>query len=306
MTSDLPKPWIREERLRGDASTRSYARLWDNHGETAILVRYPRVDRLRLARDLEVRDWCSRHGLRVPGVINHNTEGGWAVLEDFGETDVEQDITAAAVEDRMVLGMRTIGPLVTLAELGPERLPLWNAPLDRARLRWELSGFELWYIRHHRAENPSPCVGDWLDQLARAINGHPRRVCHRDYHLNNLFFVDAGVVGLIDFQDLLVGPDTYDAVSLLGERAMPLVLGKDERDLIRRAWAERTGAAAGWTDRWRLVRIQRGLKVLGTFARLAATGAQDYGLWMEALARDLSPVLAAADAPRELVELVSS
>ena len=303
---NLPEPWIREEGLRGDASARSYARLWDIHGDTAVLVRYPRVDRRRLARDLEVRDWCSGHGLRVPAVIDHNIEGGWAVLEDFGETDIEQDITAAAVEERCELGMRTIAPLVTLATLAPEKLPQWNAPLDRLRLRWELSGFELWYLRHQCAVNPSPGVGEWLDRLALAIDGHPRRVCHRDYHLNNLFFVDAGEVGLIDFQDLLVGPDTYDAVSLLGERAMPLVLSEEERYLVSRAWAESTGAAAGWADRWRLVRIQRGLKVLGTFARLAATGAQSYDLWMEALARDLSPVLSAVDAPRELVALVGS
>jgi len=194
--------------------------------------------------------------------------------------------------------------LVTLAELGPERLPLWNAPLDRARLRWELSGFELWYIRHHRAENPSPCVGDWLDQLARAINGHPRRVCHRDYHLNNLFLLANGSVGLIDYQDILVGPDTYDAVSLLGERGMPRVLAEIERSQIQASWAAETNAQPGWSDRWRLVSAQRGLKVLGTFARLGAGGADEYGPWAEDLVRQIAPELAALEAPSELVDLL--
>ena len=131
-----------------------------------------------------------------------------------------------------------------------------------------------------------------------------RRVCHRDYHLNNLFFVNEGEVGLIDFQDILVGPDTYDAVSLLGERAMPLVLGDGHRDRIRQTWAERTGAAEGWQDRWRLVAIQRGLKVLGTFARLAASGSRGYEAWMAAQARNLTSELAAVDAPPKLAELV--
>jgi len=302
--ADLPKPWIRDQSLRGDASARSYSRLWDSHGGTAILVRYPRVDRLRLARDLEVRDWCCRQGLRVPAMIDHDVAGGWAVLEDLGERDAEREITAAEMGERLALGMRAITPLVIFARIAPEDLPGWNAPLGRQRLRWELSGLELWYLRHRCGVKPSPEVGKWLDLLAGAIADHPKRVCHRDYHLNNIFFVDAGEVGLIDFQDLLVGPDTYDAVSLLGERAMPLVLGKSQRERIRRAWAERTGATTGWRDRWRLVAIQRGLKVLGTFARLAASGAEGYEEWMEALARDLSPELAAVDAPPELVELV--
>jgi len=301
----LPEPWIRDERLRGDASTRSYARLWDADGRTAILVRYPRVDLRRLAHDLEVRDWCSRCGLRVPAVIDQDMDGGWAVLEDFGRTDAEQDITAAAVGERLALGLRTIPPLVTLARMAPEDLPHWNPPLDCSRLRWELSGFELWYLRHRLAVSPSPSIGLWLDRLAVTVDGHPKRVCHRDYHLNNLFFVHPEEVGLIDFQDILVGPDTYDAVSLLGERAMPSVLGEAERERIRQAWAEQTEAASGWRERWRSVRVQRGLKVLGTFARLAATGVSTYESWMRALARDLSRALAAVDAPPELVELVA-
>jgi aminoglycoside/choline kinase family phosphotransferase len=129
-------------------------------------------------------------------------------------------------------------------------------------------------------------------------------VCHRDYHLNNLFFVGTGEVGLIDYQDILVGPDTYDAVSLLGERAMPLVLGDGDRDRIRQTWAESTGATAGWKERWRLVTIQRGLKVLGTFARLAASGASGYEAWMAAQARNLTHQLEAVDAPPQLVGLV--
>ncbi len=240
----------------------------------------------------------------MPTVIDLDLAQGWAIVEDFGGTDAEQDMTAVEAGERVALGMQTIAPLEILAKMEPEDLPSWNAPLDRRRLRWELSGLELWYLRHRCGVEPCPEIGSWLDWLARAVAGHPRRVCHRDYHLNNLFFVSAREVGLIDFQDILVGPDTYDAVSLLGERAMPLILGESDRDRIRQAWARRTGAAAGWRERWRLVAIQRGLKVMGTFARLAASGAQGYEGWLAAQARILAHELAAVDAPPELVELV--
>jgi aminoglycoside/choline kinase family phosphotransferase len=144
----------------------------------------------------------------------------------------------------------------------------------------------------------------WLDELAGNIGEHPLRVCHRDYHLNNLFLLADGSVGLIDYQDILVGPDSYDAVSLLGERGMPRVLTKAERARIRDSWAADTDAAPGWLDRWRMVSVQRAFKVLGTFARLVAGGARVYEIWAEELVRTIAPELASLNAPSELEDLL--
>jgi len=300
----LPKPWIRDQILPGDASSRRYARLWDRHDRTAIHVSYPKSVRVQMSRDLEVRAWCAENGLRVPALLDHDLGEGWAVLEDFGPDDAESALEDAPPGDRQELGLQFITPLVTLVGLQPTNLPAWNPPLGRARLRWELAGFELWFLRHHVEMGPSPSVGRWLDQLAAAIGEHPQRVCHRDYHLNNLFLLADGSVGLIDYQDILVGPDTYDAVSLLGERGMPRVLAETERIQIQESWAADTDAQPGWLDRWRLVSAQRGLKVLGTFARLAEGGAEAYGNWTEDLVRQLAPELAALEAPSELVDLL--
>jgi aminoglycoside/choline kinase family phosphotransferase len=205
---------------------------------------------------------------------------------------------------RSALARRLFHPLVTLAELCPSDLPGWNPPLDRIRLRWELAGFELWFVRHHLKFSPTPDVGSWLDDLAASIDDHPRRVCHRDYHLNNLFLLADGAVGIIDYQDILVGPDTYDAVSLLGERALPRLLEENERSEIQKTWAEDTDVQSGWRERWRLVRVQRALKVLGTFARLVASGAEPYEPWMNALALETVPELSALGAPSDLVDLL--
>ena len=300
----LPKPWIREQRLLGDASSRRYARLWDRHDRTAMLTRYPKSVRSQMSRDLDVRAWCAAHGLRVPSLLDHDLDEGWAVLEDFGPDDAEQALENAPPGVRGSLGLQFIAPLVSLAELQPSSLPAWNPPLGRARLRWELAGFELWFLRHNLEMAPSPSVGRWLDELAAAIGEHPQRVCHRDYHLNNLFLLSDGSVGLIDYQDILVGPDSYDAVSLLGERGTPRVLAKTEMTRIQESWAADTNAKPGWLDRWRLVSAQRGLKVLGTFARLAAGGAEAYGNWAEDLVRNIAPELATLDAPSELVDLL--
>jgi len=300
----LPKTWIREQTLLGDASSRHYARLWDRHDRTAMLTFYPKSVRGQMSRDLEVRAWCTAHGLRVPSLLDYDLGEGWAVLEDFGPADAESALEDAPPGVRGELGLQFIAPLVSLAGLQPTNLPAWNPPLGRARLRWELAGFELWFLRHHLEMAPPPSVGCWLDELAANIAEHPQRVCHRDYHLNNLFLLADGSVGLIDYQDILVGPDSYDAVSLLGERGMPRVLSETERTQTRESWAADTDAGPGWLDRWRLVSAQRGLKVLGTFARLAAGGANAYGNWTEDMVRQIAPELAALEAPSELVDLL--
>jgi len=304
MRARLPNPWIREQVLPGDASSRRYARIWDRRDRTAILARYPVSVRSQMARDLEVRSWCVAHGLRVPVLLDHDLDEGWAVLEDFGPVDAEHVLENAPTDDRHEFGLRFIGPLISLAKLRPSDLPKWNPPLDGARMRWELAGFELWFLRHRLDVTPSPIVGQWLDDLAAVIDEHPRRVCHRDYHLNNLFLLPDGDVGLIDYQDILIGPDTYDPVSLLGERGVPRLLSDPERRQAQDAWAISTGAPRGWRERWRWVRMQRGLKVLGTFARLVAAGAGTYEKWIDAQVRELTSQLVAADAPSELVDLL--
>jgi aminoglycoside/choline kinase family phosphotransferase len=303
-TETLPKPWIRQHRLRGDASHRRYARIWDEAGRTAIITHYPKSVREQLPRDLEVRAWCADHGLRVPRLLDHDLDNGWAVMEDFGTDDAERSLRKSPCGEREERCQRLIRPLVELADVDPSRLPAWNPPLDRDRLRWELAGFELWFLRHTMRLDPSPAVGSWLDDLAEAIGGHPPRVCHRDYHLNNLFLLADGSVGLIDYQDILVGPDTYDAVSLLGERGAPHLLTESARGRLRKTWADESRAQAGWRERWRLVNAQRGLKVLGTFARLEAGGADSYGNWLEQQARQIAPELAGLKAPSELVDLL--
>jgi len=279
--------WCRRETLTGDASPRRYTRLWAADDRTAILVEYPADIRNRLAHDLEVLSWCSRRGLNVPQTLGSDLPTGRAVLTDFGSQDAESALEAAATDDHGRLIASMLQPLEILAGCAVGELPPWNRPLDRTRLRRELSGFELWFVRHCQSQNPSTALDRWLDELADEVGNHPRRVCHRDYHLNNLLICEDGSVGVIDIQDILVGPDTYDAVSLTAERAATRLLPSAQRDEILAAWAHRTHADPGWRERAAAVRIQRGLKVLGTFARFTLAGRTEYRQWMRDLARNL-------------------
>ncbi len=279
--------WCRRDPLTGDASPRRYSRLWAADDQTAILVEYPEAIRNRLADDLEVLSWCRGRGLNVPEILGCDLPRGLAVLSDLGSDDAEAAIEAAAPDDRRRLVEEMLRPLEILAGCAVEDLPTWNPPLDRIRLRWELAGFELWYVRHYKSENPSAALGQWLDELAAEVGSHPRRVCHRDYHLNNLLIGRNGSVGVIDIQDILVGPDTYDPVSLTAERAATRLLPPVQRREFLASWALHTRAEPGWRERAAAVQIQRGLKVLGTFARFTVAGRTEYRQWMIDLARNL-------------------
>jgi len=295
---------VRREPLAGDASTRRYFRLTNRHGTTVILAEYPADAGDALARDLEVMSWLAGRGLRLPAVLGQDLAAGRVVLEDLGAADAEAVLRAAPPCERAGLAAQLLAPLEVLAAQPAATLPAWNRPLDAVRLRWELAGYELWFVRYRRGVAPSPALDRFLDDLAEEVASHPQRICHRDYHLNNLYFVGTGEVAVIDAQDALVGPDTYDAVSLLEERAMPELLAAGDRERLRQAWAQRTGAAAGWERRWRVVRTQRALKVLGTFARLETAGRTDYTRWMGSLAAQLAADADALALPGAVVDLL--
>lgn len=264
------------------------------------MVEYPVPIRHQLSRDLEVIEWARRQGLRVPVVLASDPPTGRVVLEDFGENDAESTLEATPIRHRQALLERLLQPLAVLAGCDPAALPTWNPPLDQDRLRWELTGFELWYVRSLRSVPPPPGLSLWLDELAHDVAAHPVRICHRDYHLNNLMLLPDDEVGIIDIQDILVGPDTYDVVSLLGERAATAFVSADQRRALLERWAEQTGAGPGWQDRVRHVQVQRSLKVIGTFARFLACGRREYEPWLQALIEGLPDRLSAAAVPADV------
>ncbi len=295
---------VDSEEIAGDASARRYRRVRLAEGPTAVEVVYPAGGREALARDLEVRAWLEGRGLRVPRLLAADPAGGRALLEDFGPHDAAAELAALPLEERPGAAARLVEPLRVLAEIPLEELPPWNEPLAGRRLRWELAGFELWFVRHGLGTVPPAELSGWLDDLARRVAAHPRRVCHRDFHLNNLFFLPAGEVGVIDFQDVLVGPDSYDLASLVGERDFPDLLGDEGTRRVGEEWAGQTHPAPGWERRLQEVLLQRGLKVLGTFARLAAAGHGRYRRWMAPLCGSTGRRAAAMGAPPALHALL--
>jgi len=295
---------IEEQPLAGDASTRQYGRLEAPDGSTAIIVRYPGDSREVFERDMAVLDWCERQHLIVPRRFGVWPESGICCFEDWGEEDAEGVLCRLSPKEREALALNLVDPLAVLAALPPGGLPAWNPPLGEERLRAELEGCEEWFFGRFLGREPGAGVSRWLDELAHQVAGHPLRVCHRDYHLNNLFFLSGGAVGILDIQDILIGPDTYDAASLVGDRAFPEIFGRRYREEWLEVWARKTGAAPGWETRLDQAEAQRGFKVLGTFARLGLQRSRAYTRWLPPLARRMADLAELLGAPRSLGELL--
>jgi aminoglycoside/choline kinase family phosphotransferase len=218
-------------------------------------------------------------GVNAPRVLERNFQDGFLLNSDLGSRTYLADLDAGADPERLYRD--AIEALVLIQARGPAHAATLP-PYDDALLRREMGLFPEWFCGRHLdlqlSSAESAALGKVFDVLSAEALRQPRVFVHRDYHSRNLMVGD-GVKyganpGILDFQDAVVGPVTYDLVSLLRDCyiAWPLerVRGwaKNYRDS-----AQRSGLAVGGNDaeftRWfDLMGVQRHLKAIGIFARL--------------------------------------
>jgi aminoglycoside/choline kinase family phosphotransferase len=276
--------------LAGDASQRRFFRVGLRDGRTVVAALYPPGGAVQAARDHAVQCWGAERGLPVPAPLGRVDEV--TVSADLGDEHLEatlgRDPAGALAEALEALAAYQRCPFETLP----------TPPFDAAFFRRELVVFE----QQAAPEVGAPVGSDFLDRLAERLASHPRRLVHRDFHVNNLLR-HAGRVWTVDFQDMRGGPDTYDLVSLLRERAAAGLAFGEAR--WRETAAARLGWERGWEGRFWECAAQRGLKVLGTFLRLAAAGRPAYLAWVPDVAGKTLEALAVLDAPESLQRAVA-
>lgn len=228
--------------------------------------------------------WAQRRGLPVPRLYAELP--GALVVEDLGEVPLRQALGTQPEQ----LGLRVLDVLAAFQ--GQSSGFALNPPFDRALFWRELFQF----LEYVGLAHSSSAVTDFCRQLADQLTTHPYRLCHRDFHLDNLLLTDAGVK-TVDFQDMRFGPDTYDVASLLRERG--------GSQLFPAAFAAQASAVlrweAPWQERFWQCAAQRGLKALGTFLKLAHEGRPQYLQLIPEVATQALDAVRALDGPRELV-----
>ena len=217
-------------------------------------------------------------GVNAPRVLAQDIERGFLLLTDLGTTtylDALDDSTAHA------LYLDAIDALVRWQAASREsELP----PYDEALLRRELDLFPDWYLAKHLGIAVDARMRETLERVFALVLANnlaqPRVYVHRDYHSRNLMVSDPNP-GVLDFQDAVFGPITYDLVSLLRDA---YVAWDEERqiDWAVRYWERARKArlpvdadfGAFWRD-FEWMGVQRQLKVLGIFARLSHRDGKD-------------------------------
>ncbi|OGI39006.1 MAG: aminoglycoside phosphotransferase [Candidatus Muproteobacteria bacterium RBG_16_62_13] len=216
-------------------------------------------------------------GLNVPRLLEFDLGQGFLLLSDLGERLYLPYLSEATVERLYgdALGALIVLQTGTYAEGG---IPGFLPDYDEALLLRELELFRDWYLVRHLglalSRSQQHVLEDAFGILIRSARAQPQVWVHRDYHSRNLLVTGQNNPGIVDFQDAVRGPVTYDLVSLLRDcyiawpRARVEDWVKGYHDLARQS-----GIPVGEDDvqflKWfDLMGVQRHLKASGIFARL--------------------------------------
>lgn len=252
-----------------DASFRRYFRVTTKAGSAIAMDAPPAHEDCTIF--VRVAQLFRAAGVNVPAILAAQPSEGFLLLTDFGSTTY---LDALDADNADVLYREAIDALIRIQRASrPGVLP----PYDRAALERELHLFPQWYLERH--------LGIALDARRRALLepvfeavlarnlAEARVFVHRDYHSRNLMVCTPNP-GVLDFQDALFGPISYDLVSLFKDA---YIVWPEERvlDWLVRYWQQARAAGlpvradfAAFFDDFEWMGVQRHLKVLGIFARL--------------------------------------
>lgn len=290
--------------VSGDASFRRYFR-FNYEGCSYIAVDAP-PDKENNRAFISLSNFLLHNGVRSPNVLAKDLAQGFLLLEDFGDqlllpkllaSQRSASSSAAAETDRYyqqaletLLSMQQIdcggseslvGEAVSRAGLSDFSMRLYAIPpYSQAALREELSLFPEWFLQADLGMTLSADERDLLEDLFGLLEedalAQPQVFVHRDYHSRNIMLLEDGTLGIIDFQDAVRGPITYDLVSLLRDCYIRWPVSQTEA-WVAGYWLvlrERALLPASlefkqflkWFD-W--MGVQRHLKVMGIFSRLS-------------------------------------
>ncbi|WP_018609848.1 aminoglycoside phosphotransferase family protein [Uliginosibacterium gangwonense] len=253
-----------------DASFRRYFRVSFDDGETRIIMDAP-PSHEDCRPFIHVAHLFGEAGAHVPSVFANDLEQGFLELSDLGSTTYLSALTPENASDLYADALGTLASIQRASH--PGALPEYN----QAHLLREMELFPVWYVEHHKGvtltENEKNDLYGVFDAILAVNLAEPQVFVHRDYHCRNLMLSTPNP-GVLDFQDAVYGPLTYDLVSLFKDA---YIHWEEERtlDWLARYWetARHIGLPvradfAEFHRDYEFMGAQRHIKVLGIFARL--------------------------------------
>jgi aminoglycoside/choline kinase family phosphotransferase len=254
-----------------DASFRRYFRI-DGPDDSSYIVMDAPPPQEDVRPFIHVAEVFGKTGVSVPAIIARDVERGFLLLSDLGSTTYLQLLTP---DNAHKLYLDAITALVQLqSHSQPDVFPEY----DRALLLREMMLFPEWYVGKHlgitMTDKQTAALNQVFELLLANNLAQPQVFVHRDYHSRNLMVMAEGNPGILDFQDAVYGPITYDLVSLLRDAYVQwdeeIILDWAIRywELARRAGLPVNPDIDAFYRDFEFMGLQRHLKVLGIFARL--------------------------------------
>jgi aminoglycoside/choline kinase family phosphotransferase len=248
--------------LAGDVSARRYLRAQSTE-QSLIVAVYPPPLSATCERFLATTDLLHKAGLRVPEVLECDCRLGLMLLEDLGEHTL-YDLRRKSWASLQPYIEQAVDDAGRIARLDPTVVTGLNPPLDRELLERELEQTWQSFLSPRNlsgGKRSTRELRDALLELCARLGEEPQAPCHRDYMARNLVVRGEDRLGLIDHQDLRLGPPFYDLASLFNDSLFP------PAELI----SQLLGSAAEELGFHRAA-AQRALKAIGTYATFAARG----------------------------------
>ncbi len=277
LKSQFPNAQFTRAPASADASFRCYFRATFIDGSTKIIMDAP-PQHEDCKPFLHVAKLFEQAGTHVPHVYAQDLEQGFLLLSDLGNTTYLQALTA---DNAAQLYGAATNALIKIQLASQENeLPHY----DEALLRRELNLFPDWYIAKHLGVTLNTKQQAKLEQVFAHIVANnlaqPKVYVHRDYHSRNLMVTEPNP-GIIDFQDAVFGPITYDLASLFKDAYIRWEEA-EIMDWLIRYWEKARKASlpvhADFGEFYRdyeMMGVQRHIKVLGIFARLCYRDGKD-------------------------------
>lgn len=257
----------------GDASFRRYFRVTCGQRTMIAVDAPPPME--DCACFIAVDQAFSAAGVHVPKILAADIGQGFLLQEDFGDQQLLPLLTAETAGDYYLQALGALPALMSVRATRHGPLPHF----DEAMQQREVQLFDDWLIARHLGlsltADEQQLVAATQQLVIRENLAQPQRGVHRDYHSRNLMVCQDGQLGIIDFQDAVLGPITYDIVSLLRDcyikwpaEQVSAWLERGYRILIRQ---QQISAAVTFKEfkRWfDWCGMQRHIKVAGIFARL--------------------------------------
>ncbi|MFC6166772.1 aminoglycoside phosphotransferase family protein [Acinetobacter terrestris] len=269
ITSVLDSDQFEINFLPGDASFRRYARINLNN-KTFMLMDAP-PEKEDCVPFVTIDQFFDSHGVRVPHIVAKDLEQGFLLLEDFGDVLLSTLLNDATVDAYYAQSFKQLIELQAID--GTENFPAYSYEKLISEMEL-LTEWMLPSLQIQPTQDEQALIKRSFAILANAALAQPQVIVHRDFHSRNLMKIEGETdLGVIDFQDAVIGADTYDLISITRDAYVQWNADRVYEwfkvfyDLLPET-AKQDRDFAQFKRDADFMAIQRHIKILGIFVRL--------------------------------------